>query len=265
MVFWAPAVVAVLLASLWLLQRRLIYLPGQATPSVASVLPGWDEVDLATSDGLNLKAWYKPPGPSAAVVIVFNGNAGNRSDRASLGAALERSGFGVLLVDYRGYGGNPGRPTEEGLARDARAAAAFVAEAAPAHPVAYYGESLGSAVAIELALTRPPAALVLRSPFTSLADVAALHYRLLPVRLLLWDRYPSAERIGGVAAPVLVVVGSKDSIIPAAQSRELFALAGPPKELVVVQGADHNDPALLAGDTLIEAVVRFVRASVTGG
>lgn len=264
MLIWAVGITAAILGGLWLLQRLLIYLPTQHVPPVAEVLPGWETALLATDDGLGLAAWYRAPELSAPVVIVFNGNAGNRSDRMPLGRALAEAGFGVLLVDYRGYGGNPGRPTEAGLALDARAAADFVAGAAPGHPVAYFGESLGAAVAVELATARPPAALVLRSPFTSLADVAALHYPLLPVRVLLWDRYPSAERIRGVTAPVLIVAGSADSIIPAAQSRKLFELANPPKEFLVIDGADHNDPVLVAGDALVETVVRFVQAAAAG-
>jgi hypothetical protein len=244
-----------------LFQRRLIYLPAHDIPPVEQVLPGWTEEVIVTGDGIELRSWFSAPQQNAPVVIVFHGNAGNRADRVPLGSRLAAEGFGVLLVDYRGYGGNPGRPTETGLALDARAAAHFVAERAPGHPLVYYGESLGAAVAVELAVAEPPAALVLRSPFTSLVDVAATHYRLLPVGMLLWDRYPSDERIRLVRAPVLVVLGSDDSIVPPAQSRTIYELAGEPKELVVIDGVDHNDYELLAGSRLIETMIGFITKS----
>lgn len=245
-------------ASLWLLQRRLIYFPAGHLPPAEAVLPGWDEVNLNTEDGLTLQAWYRSPASTAAVVIVFNGNAGNRADRAPLGAALARGGFGVLLVDYRGYGSNEGHPTEDGLALDARAARRHVHEDAPGHPICYFGESLGAAVAVELAAEFPPAGLVLRSPFTSLADVARVHYPFLPVQFMLRDRYPSSERIASIDAPLLVIAGSADSIVPVSQSEAVYRAAARPERLLVIDGADHNDSELLAGAALIEAVTDFI-------
>ncbi len=185
---------------------------------------------------------------------------GNRTHRAPLAAALAREGFGVLLFDYRGYGGNPGTPTEAGLLADARAARAYLAARGDVDParLVYLGESLGAAVAVALAAEAPPRALVLRSPFTSLTDVGRRHYPLLPVGLLLRDRYPSLERIGGVAAPVLVVAGERDRLVPVEQSRRLYAAAPGPKRFVLIADADHNDFALLAGAEFIGAVARFL-------
>ncbi|MGH7378363.1 MAG: alpha/beta hydrolase, partial [Candidatus Methylomirabilales bacterium] len=155
--------------------------------------------------------------------------------------ALRRTGAGVLLLDYRGYGGSGGAPTEEGLYRDGEAAAAWV-EAQGLGPLVYVGESLGTGVAVEVALRRPPAALVLQSPFTSLTDVAARHYPYLPVRLLLKDRYESLEKIARVSCPVLVIHGDRDSIIPIAQGRKLFEAVPGRKAFLEVPGGDHNDP-----------------------
>lgn len=252
------ALALVLVAALWWFQDRLIYFPGSEVEPIDAVLPGWSEVRVTTTDGLNLAAWWSAPEPDAAVVVVLHGNAGTRADRAPLGARLAAEGLGVLLVDYRGFGGNPGRPSESGLALDARAAARFVSDEAPGHPVVLFGESLGAAVAIELATADAPAALVLRSPFTSLADVARVHYPLVPVGLLLRDDYPSDTRIGSVRAPVLVIAGSSDSVVPTGQSRRLYELAPEPKDLVIVAGADHNDFELLAGDRMVEAILRFI-------
>lgn len=257
----ALAVLIVLLApaiGLWAAQRRLIYFPDRRAPSVEVMGAGWEEVAFDTADGLTLRAWYRAPQVGQPVVVVFSGNAGNRADRTSLGSGLSAAGLGVLLTDYRGYGGNPGHPTEDGLATDARAAVAFVRKQAPGHPLAYLGESLGAAVAVELASVDPPAALVLRSPFTSMAAMGRAHYPWLPVGLLLRDRYPSAKRIRSVRVPTLVVAGDADSIVPISQSREIFAAAPGPKQLLVIPGADHNDPNLISGPEMIDAVAAFV-------
>ncbi|WP_346124258.1 alpha/beta hydrolase [Nonomuraea roseola] len=154
------AVAAVLLALVWIFQRRLIYLPDPAPPPAAgAVLPGARDVAFTTSDGLRLTAWHLTGGGRGVTVLVAGGNAGNRLHRGPLASALRREGFDVLLMDYRGYGGNPGSPSEEGLLRDARAARALVKG-----PVIYFGESLGAAVVTALATEDPPDALVLRSP-----------------------------------------------------------------------------------------------------
>ncbi|MDJ0923226.1 MAG: alpha/beta hydrolase [Acidimicrobiia bacterium] len=261
--FWLVGVVVLLVGGLWLFQRQLIYLPSGKAPPIDEVLPGWAEETILTSDGLELQAWFSAPQPGRPVVVVFPGNAGNRSGRAPLGARLVSEGFGVLLVDYRGYGGNPGNPTETGLAKDARAATSFVRNRAPGHEVVLFGESLGAAVAIELATGEPVAGLILRSPFASLVDAASVHYPFLPVGLLLWDTFPSDERIGDVVAPVLVVLGTADSIVPPGQSRTIYDLAAQPKRLVEIEGADHNDFELLAGSALIAAVVEFLESLPT--
>ena len=228
--------------------------------SADAVLPGARDVVLETSDGLELGGWFVPGrSPDAATVLVANGNGGHRGMRAPLAQALSDEGLGVLLFDYRGYGGNPGTPTEDGLARDVRAARAHLVEEAGVRPdrLLYFGESLGAAVVTELATEHPPAGLVLRSPFVDLPSVAAVHYPLLPVRALLWDRFPVAERIARVEVPTTVVHGSADSIVPPEQSRAVAGAAARLHRLVEVPGADHNDPVLLDGDALVAAVVEL--------
>jgi uncharacterized protein len=264
------AVLATSVGLLWAFQRRLIYLPSPGpVPPAASVLPGAEDVTFETPDGLRLAGWFvpAPPGDPAdrvgrarPAVLVCNGNGGDRSMRAPLAAALARMGLAVLLFDYRGYGGNPGHPTEEGLAADARAALGYLAGRPEVDPerVIYFGESLGAAVALRLATERPPAALVLRSPFASLAEVGRRHYPLLPVSLLLRDRYDSAALAGRLDAPLLVVAGGRDQIVPASHSRRLFEAAPQPKRLVVLDGADHNDDELLAGPRLLAELRTFL-------
>jgi uncharacterized protein len=253
-------IIAVLFVAVWGLQRRLIYLPSGSAPSPAAAgLNGAREVVLETSDGLKLAGWFVPAAaPSRGItVLVANGNAGNRAGRAPLARALAERGLAVLLFDYRGYGGNPGSPSEHGLARDVRAAHRFLVHDAgvPGDRLLYYGESLGAAVVVELATEHPPAGLVLRSPFVDLAAVAQVHFPFLPVTLLLRDRFPLVDPLATVKSPVAVVYGTRDSIVPAAQSRAVADAAPVLRQLVAVEGADHNDPVLLDGNQLINAVV----------
>ncbi len=174
------AVLAALLVLIWTMQRRLMYFPTAGVPTPEEIgLADVEPVTFETTDGLTLSGWFvAPPGPSPRVtVLVFNGNAGNRAHRGPLAAALHRHGVQVLVVDYRGYGGNPGRPTEKGLAADSRAARAYLAGRpdVDASRIVYFGESLGTAVAVHLAVEHPPAALVLRSPFTSIINGPVPH------------------------------------------------------------------------------------------
>jgi len=243
-------------------QRRLIYFPSRGlVPPAATLLRNGEDVVLETGDGIRLGAWYAAGsrGNDGPAVLVCNGNAGDRMIRAPLAAALLRAGMSVLLFDYRGYGANPGRPSEEGLAADVSAAHAWLAARHDPRRIVYFGESLGAAVALRLAIEWPPAALILRSPFTSLADVGRLLYPWLPVAQLLIDRYPSIDRIGRLTAPLLVVAGDRDTIVRVQLSRRLFDAAPQPKRLVVVAGADHNDPRLLDGREMLDAITGFLR------
>lgn len=254
------AVVALLLL-IWVGQRRMIYFPfGQVGSPADAGLAGAEEVELATDDGLELGGWFvRAAAPRLPVtVVVFNGNAGNRAFRAPLAAGLAERGISTLLFDYRGYGGNAGSPSEEGLAIDARAALRYIAARAGADRIVYFGDSLGSAVAVRLATEHPPAAMILRSPWTSLADTGRYHYPFLPVRLLLADRFPSIDRIRDVRCPLLVIAADRDSVVPSDQSRRLFEAALEPKRLLIVERADHNDFELLAGNRVLAAIVEFV-------
>jgi uncharacterized protein len=252
-------VLVVLLTLIWFFQRRLIYLPfGVPRMSAATVFEGGADVRLRTEDGLQLTAWWAPAIGSArgVTVLVAPGNAGSRALRVPLARALTGRGFNVLLVEYRGYGGNPGTPTEDGLAADVRAAYRYLTEDRGVNPhrLVLFGESLGGAVLTRLATERPVGGLVLRSPFTSLADVAAVHYPFLPVRLLLRDRFPVREQVAGVGVPVVVVAGGADEVVPREQSLAVADTAG--ATVVEVAGARHNDPELSHGPAVVDALVR---------
>lgn len=259
----AVTVIIVILGVAWLAQRSLIYFPDGHVPAPAAVgLPTAEVVGFQTDDGLDLEAWFVPPrGPSSGrTIVVFNGNAGNRAHRAPLAALFAEYGWATLLVDYRGYGGNPGLPSERGLQRDARAAIRYLASRGDVDltRVVYFGESLGAAVAIELATEVLPAALILRSPFASLAATGARHYPFLPVRLLLRDRYPSIDRIAAIDGPKLFIAGDADHVVPLEDTQALFDAAGEPKRLVVIPGAGHNDEAIFSGPALLRAVREFL-------
>lgn len=260
---WVVLVGAGGLLLVWMFQRSLIYFPLTQVPPPGEVgLAGAETVTFSTEDGLALAGWFVPSAqdPATGTVIVFNGNAGNRAHRAPLAAALRNHGYQVLLFDYRGYGGNEGTPTESGLLADARAARAYLLGRADvdASRLAYFGESLGAAVAIALAAEHEPSALVLRSPFTSLVDVGRTHYPFLPVGLLLRDRFPSLDAIGALSCPVLVIAADRDRVVPIVQSRRLYEAVRAPKDLLVIAGADHNDVDLGAGSEMLARVARFL-------
>jgi len=255
------AVVALLLAVAalaWGFQRRFIYLPyGSPDVLAGAVLDRGVDVRLHTEDGLDLTAWWAPAGGSArgATVLVAPGNAGSRVLRVPLARGLAAAGFDVLLVEYRGYGGNPGSPTEEGLAADVRAAYQYLVEERGVDPgrLVLFGESLGGAVLTRLATERPVGGLVLRSPFTSLADVGERVYPMLPVRALLLDRFPLLEHLRSVRVPVAVVAGGADEVVPVEQSRTVASAVG--ASYVELSGARHNDAILVCGPAVVAAVV----------
>jgi fermentation-respiration switch protein FrsA (DUF1100 family) len=258
----------ILVAGLYLMQRQLLYLPDRSIPSrTASGVPEMSEVRLPTDDGLDLLAWHQPAAPGRATILYLHGNGGHIGYRGDRVRPFIDAGFGVLLVEYRGYGGNPGRPSEPGLMSDARAALAFLETAgAPPAATVLYGESLGSTVAVAMAAERaaggePVAALVLEAPLSSVSDVAAHHYPWVPVRWLLKDRFEAVARIAGVGAPVLIIHGEADDIVPIRYGRALFEAAREPKEAAWIRGAGHED---LAEFGLRRIVLEFLARQLPG-
>lgn len=225
------------------LQRHMLYFPmhGDIEPARAGV-PEMRSVALATDDGLTLSAWYAPARGNAATLLYLHGNGGHLGHRGAKVRPYLDAGFGVLLLSYRGYGPNPGTPSEEGLYADGRAALAFLAaqKIAPERTV-LYGESLGSGVAVELASQTRVGALILEAPFTSIPEVGGHHYPFLPVRWLVKDRYDSKAKIGRIGVPVLVLHGEADRIVPVRFGRALFDAAQEPKEFRPFPQAGHND------------------------
>lgn len=220
-------------------ERTLLY---PFTPARTPPPAGMVETILPTPDGENLVVWSAPPAPGRPVVLYFHGNAGNLALRAGRFAAFTRAGFGVVAAGYRGSSGSTGKPGETALIADAELLATNLPVLAGPGPVIYYGESLGAAVAIALAETTPPAALVLEAPFASLADMAAHLYGSAALARLLKSKWPSLERIRHVSAPLLILHGENDALVPPAQSRALFGAAPTrDKTYVLVPGAGHVD------------------------
>ena len=176
-------------------------------------------------------------------------------------ANLRSTGAGFFLLDYRGYGGSGGSPTEEGLYLDARAARDWILQHAPGELI-YLGESLGSSIAVDLAAEHPPAAMVLQSGALSLVDVAKSAYPFLPVALLLKDRYDLRDKIGSIDCPLLCIHGDEDRIIPMRLGRQLFDASEEPKEWYEVRGGDHNDMPLEGGEPYYERIRDFLRRNV---
>ena len=245
------------------LQRQLIYFPDSTSvPPAGDLIEGARDITLGTSDGLALGAWFVPPNSASDMhmaVLVAPGNGGNRMGRLGLATELSRRGLAVVLMDYRGYGGNPGSPSENGLAKDAMAAALMLEELGyPAERTIYFGESLGTGVVAALQTRRRPAGMVLRSPFTEVADVAAHHYPWLHVRMLLKDKFQVTEHLSNSQVPVTIIYGDRDSVVPTQLSARVADEAPTLVERLVIRGANHNDDVMF-GPPVADAVVRLAK------
>ena len=196
---------------------------------------------LDTADGEKVIAWHVPQRDDKPVVLYFHGNGGSLRYRVARFRALTADGTGLLALSYRGYGGSTGSPTEQGLLADAAAAYAFATARVPAARIALWGESLGSGVAIALAIEHTVARMVLEAPFSSAVDIGAKAYWFLPVRLLMKDQFRSDLRIARVKVPILILHGTQDGVVPIAFGERLYALANEPKRMLRLNGGGHNN------------------------
>lgn len=233
---------------LYVCQRNILFLPSSHVGTPAAAGAGdMREVTLQTADGLALTAWYKPARDGQLTMVYLHGNGGNISGRVKRVRPYLNAGLGVLLVDYRGYGANPGAPSEEGLYADARAALRFVEDdgVAPAQTV-LFGESLGSALAIRVAAERaaegrPVAAVIGEGAPSSVVEVAARRYPFAPVRTLIRDRFDSSAKVAEIGAPLLLIHGERDRVVPIDFSRALYDAASEPKTAHWIAAGGHND------------------------
>jgi hypothetical protein len=239
---WGAVGYMALLAAMYVWQRHLMYFPDPVRRSPASVgLPQAQEVELEAADGERLIAWFIPPQGDNPIVIYFQGNGGGLDLRAHRFAALSPKGLGFLALNYRGFGGSTGHPTERGILQDADAAYAFVAARVPPARIVLWGESLGTGVAVATAAAHPVARVLLESPYSSTADVAADRFWFVPVRLLMQDQFRSDERIARVTVPVLVLHGGRDRTVPIRFGERLYGLITSPKRFIRLADASHND------------------------
>ena len=250
----------IILVIMFLAQRSLMYPAGKDMPRLADhALPGMQAIETEPEAGLRLTHWFHPPASQEQpVILYFHGNAGHRGDRVPKMRPLIDAGFGLLITGYRGYGGNPGSPSEAGLRADARSVHDWLLEAGyDSGQIVIFGESLGTAVSVALASERPPAALVLEAPPSSIADVAAAHYWYLPVRLLIRDPWDSLARIGSISVPLFLMHGERDHVVPVRFGRKLYEAANEPKQAIFHDNAMHTD--LLNYRDVVEAVIAFIR------
>jgi fermentation-respiration switch protein FrsA (DUF1100 family) len=234
-----------LLLLLYTTQRRIVFKPDPSPADLvaAGLVEQMSEVAIRTADGLTLHSWWAPAvRPDRRVIVYLHGNAGHRGGRAERIRDYLAAGYGVLLVGYRGYGGNPGQPTEPGLYADARANLAFLAQQnVRPEQIVLFGESLGTAVAIEMALEFPALALVLEAPLASILLSARARYPLFVFDPLVRDKFDSLSKIGRVRMPLLLVHGERDRTTSVRFGRMLLAAANEPKQGVFLAEANHND------------------------
>ena len=260
MLGWIAAIVIVAYAALtvtiYFAQRSLMYFPDTAhvTPAAAG-LPEAEEVPLTDADGTRIHVWHAPPRGDRPVILFFHGNGGSLASEVDRFHRLISDGIGLIGVEYRGYAGNEGSPSEQGLIADAEAAYAFAVSHYPVQQIVVWGGSLGSGVAVALAAEKPIGRLILEAPYTSTEAVGAQHYWYLPVRLLMKDQFHSDERIGKVTAPLLILHGVLDRTVPYSMGERMFELANKPKHIVRFLDGGHND---LDSHGALNAVARFL-------
>jgi len=266
----AIAIYLGIIAAMYTFQRSLMYQPGKNLGSpMASGLPEMVAVNLKHPDQTKTVSWYKSASTNKPTLIYFQGNAGNIGDRRDKVRPFLDVGMGVMLVGYRGYGNNQGTPTEEGLYSDATLALEFLSRTGimPDHWI-LYGESLGSAVTVEVAnrhaKSSPVAAVILEAPFSSMTEAAKSHYPWLPVSAILKDKFESISKIKSINAPLMIIHGSSDNVVPISLGKKLFNAAVAPKTKHWIDGASHNDVFEKGGSGFALEFIRNIWANRSG-
>ena len=242
---------------IYFFQRNLIYFPSPNTPSPKD----FDASDLSvlqlhTKDNLTLNAWYKSAQAHQPTILLLHGNAGNIGNRMTLARQFINAGFGILLLEYRGYGGNKGSPSEQGFYEDGYTALSFLTQqGVKPSELVLYGESLGTGVASKLASEYSSCALILQSPFTSLTSMAHYNYPWIP--LSPWDKFDTLSRIKEIKTPLLILHGTKDPIVPYTEGLALFKAADDPKQMLSFPGYVHNN--LWGAKDFYKQVIHFIK------
>ncbi|HAL56444.1 MAG TPA: peptidase [Bacteroidetes bacterium] len=259
--------IAVWTVILMIFEDKFIYFPSKYPEGYygdAQRIPGLQECWITTEDGVRLHAWFAPAESARATLVISHGNAGNISHRSDIMVRLQRTGFHVLMYDYRGYGKSEGSPGEEGVYKDGRAAFDYAVSLPGVDPkrIVLWGTSLGGAVAVDVATQRPAAALILESTFTSAREMARILYPILPAQFLIRSKFNSIDKIRRLTIPILVMHGDQDSIIPFKLGKKLFDAAPAPKEFYEIIGADHNDTYFVGGREYLDRALSFVEREV---
>ncbi|MBI4428771.1 MAG: alpha/beta hydrolase [Ignavibacteriales bacterium] len=246
-----------------LFEEKFIYFPTKYPGGIydeARFVPNLVDCWITTEDSVRIHAWFAPSESAHATLVISHGNAGNISHRIDIIKRLQRTGFNVLMFDYRGYGKSEGSPSESGIYKDGRAAFDYARSLreVDSSRIILWGTSLGGAVAVDVATQRPAAAMILESTFSSAIDVAKTVYPYLPVHLLMQTRLNSFDKIPRVHIPVFMMHGDRDSVIPFELGKKLYENVNAPKEFYVIRGADHNDTYLVGGDEYLQRVKGFV-------
>jgi len=272
--FWSAIQISLLvylglLGLIYFKQDALVFQPAmdrefRATP--AGIGLAFEALALTTADGERLDGWHVPAKPGSAargLAIIFHGNAGNISHRLDYLRMFHDLGFASLIVDYRGYGRSTGAASEQGSYIDAETAWHHATQSLgyPAKRIVLFGESLGGAVATQLAAARQPAALALASTFTSVPDLGAEIYPWLPIRLLARIRYDSRERLADVSSPIVVIHSRDDDIIPFAHGERLYAAAKAPKQFIEIAGG-HNEGFIFGREAWVRQLDDFLRSAL---
>jgi hypothetical protein len=246
------------------LEKFALFFPERslsATPQAEGL--AYEDVWFPASDGVVLHGWLVPAPGARVTLLWFHGNAGNIGDRVPNIVFLHRRlRANVFIFDYRGYGRSQGSHfdlSEEATYRDGEGALAYLGTRADLGrtQIVYFGRSLGAAIAVEMARRQPPAALILESPFTTLKDIARVHYPFLPLSFLR-TKYESLRKIREIRVPLLILHGDRDEVVPLEHARRLHAVANEPKHLYVIRGAHHNDTYVVGGAAYLDMWARFL-------
>jgi uncharacterized protein len=250
------------------LEAAMTFQPVRISENNAVIPAGGEDVWLNTSDGVRLHGWFfrSRYGPPSATVLHFHGNGGNITNVAWVAERLAGRGFETLLIDYRGYGRSSGQPSHEaGLYADGDAALSYLTDTrhVPVERIVLYGQSLGTAVATDVAARNRCGALILESGFSSASSVAAEKLPWLPrwLHFLVKNRFESANKLRSVTSPVLITHGDPDPVIPTGEAHALFAAANEPRKLHIFPRVGHNVFGSL-GDSYLDLMEQFIRESL---
>ena len=250
----------IILAYVYIFQRNLLYHPSVNGHQGNEIKFDYKEIFIQNKEGIKLKSWlHEKDLFNKKTIIFFHGNAGNLSNRNYKLNELSKFDINFLIVAYRGFSGNQGKPNEQGLYEDARSALNWLKiKGVKEKNLILYGESLGTAVAIEIAQNKNLAGIILESPFTSMVELSQKYYPILPVKYLLKDRYETIKKLPNISSPLLVMHGELDTIVPFKMGKKLFEQANTRKFKYFINNDDHM---MRYDQNLLSEIRKFITLS----